>query len=66
VGQMKIINTLTAFIQHKQKKTIGYKTYFTINDKHYFVETLTNDKKIINQKINDLIEQIEFLKQDDQ
>ena len=55
---MKIINTLTAFVEHKGKQEIGYKTYFEYNGKNHYVETLTNDKKVIVQKIKELVDKL--------
>ena len=55
--EIKITRTTTAFVKINGDN-IGYKTYFEIDDKEYFVETLSKDKKTIDQKIKKFVDKL--------
>jgi hypothetical protein len=57
---MKIenIRTLTAFVEVNGISKVGYKTYFQVGKKLYHVETFSNDKKVIDQKIKNFIDNL--------
>jgi hypothetical protein len=65
MDKMKIINQLKECFNDYENIIVNYKkTLSSVNDKVLEHETLRNEMDIQNKKINDLEEQIKFLKLD--